>query len=539
VPWDTLAGALLTTRGGLGTQVLGLKLLRLPRLLRLSRILRKLQTLASNMTFRIALLLLVYLVVAHWAACLFHYLSKWQVWNASAGWVDAATGVVPWLVLNCLQFSGCTTRYVASLYWAFTTMATVGYGDIVPATNLERAFAVALELVAGVLQGVVFGNMGMALHGMDSSRTELRRHLGDLTSLAKTHSLPPPLATRVRASAKRLWKRRLDVDTSCVTEALSGCVHSRVLASLDYGTAIMRAPLFRDMPPAFMRCLLARLQVHAVLPGEVVAHQGDPAEELYFIHAGAVTAHLQAGQRLIFTQGDLFGESDAVLCRRRGAKYVAEGAATLYSLRRDDVDAALAEFPELIGALTAHCLSREANLRRASSEVVDGCENTASSMSSWAMDATSAVEVDTASLSHATQHITARVQSRRLAPATTGDGPRATALTESSPAVWSRPKHGHGAAMAGTSEAAPAPRHIPLTPRFVDHTPRVRANSCASSSSLDSTASEVDWTGFTRRLAQAMDVKAACVASIDARLQLMQEKQQRAMDAMDDSHMRD
>jgi hypothetical protein len=201
------------------------------------------------------------------------------------------------------------------------------------------------------------------------------------------------------------------------------------------------------------------------------------------------------------------------------------------------VDAALAEFPELIGALTAHCLSREANLRRASSEAVDGCENTASSMSRWAMDATGAVEVDTASLSHATQHITARVQSRRLAPATT----TATALTESSPAVWIRPKHGHGAAMAGTSEAAPAPRHIPLTPRFVDHTPRVRANSCASSSSLDSTASEVDWTGFTRRLAQAMDVKAACVASIDARLQLMQEKQQRAMamDAMDSTHMRD
>ena len=539
VPWDTLAGAVFTTRGGLGTQVLGLKLLRLPRLLRLSRILRKLQTLTSNMTYRIALLLLVYLVVAHWAACLFHYLSKWQVWNASAGWVDAATGVVPWLVLQCLQFSGCTTRYVASLYWAFTTMATVGYGDIVPATNLERCFAVALELVAGVLQGVVFGNMGMALHGLDSSQTALRRHLGDLTSLAKTHSLPPQLAARMHASAKRLWKRRLDVDTSCVTEALSGCVHTQVLESLDYSTAIMRAPLFRDMPPAFMRCLLARLQVHAVLPGEVVAHQGDPADELYFIHAGAVTAHIQAGQRLLFTQGDLFGESDAVLCRRRGAKYVAEGGATLYSLRRDDVDAALAEFPELIGALTAHCLSREANLRRASSEVVDGCENTASSMSSWAVDA-AALAVDTASLSHATQHIKERVQSRRLAPtaaAIPGDGNRAAALTESISAAWSRPKHGHGAAKAGPPEATPAPRHIPLTPRFVDHTPRVRADSCASTSSLDSTASEVDWTGFTRRLAQAMDVQAACVASIDARLQLMQEKQQRAVEAIDNSHM--
>ena len=32
-------------------------------------------------------------------------------------------------------------------YWAFTTLTTVGYGDIVPVNNDERIFTVVMEFV--------------------------------------------------------------------------------------------------------------------------------------------------------------------------------------------------------------------------------------------------------------------------------------------------------------------------------------------------------------------------------------------------------
>ena len=40
------------------------------------------------------------------------------------------------------------TRYISSIYWAVTTMITVGYGDITPINNDEKIFGVFTMLLA-------------------------------------------------------------------------------------------------------------------------------------------------------------------------------------------------------------------------------------------------------------------------------------------------------------------------------------------------------------------------------------------------------
>ena len=46
-----------------------------------------------------------------------------------------------------------TTPYVASLYWSFTTMTTVGYGDLIPQSDTERLFA-ACAMIIGAAAAV-------------------------------------------------------------------------------------------------------------------------------------------------------------------------------------------------------------------------------------------------------------------------------------------------------------------------------------------------------------------------------------------------
>ncbi|NEP78659.1 MAG: hypothetical protein F6K39_11000 [Okeania sp. SIO3B3] len=45
-----------------------------------------------------------------------------------------------WLINNSLQSTSKRTQYINSLYWAITSLTTVGYRDITPATEIEIIF---------------------------------------------------------------------------------------------------------------------------------------------------------------------------------------------------------------------------------------------------------------------------------------------------------------------------------------------------------------------------------------------------------------
>ncbi len=64
-------------------------------------------------------------------ACGFHFILKYST-NGENNWISNIGA----------QNSDWSERYINSLYFSFTTMITVGFGDIVPKTKLEKLYVV-------------------------------------------------------------------------------------------------------------------------------------------------------------------------------------------------------------------------------------------------------------------------------------------------------------------------------------------------------------------------------------------------------------
>ena len=279
---------------------------------------------------------------------------------------------------ECIQFESTPTRYTVALYWALTTMATVGFGDVTPGTNLERCFAMALQLIAGVLQGVVFGNIGVAMAGFDRDAAKVKNRVAEAKALAHASSMPAALAARLAAAsaAQAEAVRRLVVDDAL--HGLAGSLRNEAEAASTGARVLAAAPIFCDsrqpLPRGFVHAVARQLRVMALAAGELASSAGDPDGAALLLFRGSCVCEgpkpvSQLGSasgapfpvQTVFHAGAMFGEADAVLCRRSAADIFAAEPSTLLAVSRATLDAALEDYPDALAPLTAACLAREAH----------------------------------------------------------------------------------------------------------------------------------------------------------------------------------
>lgn len=119
-----------------------MRFFKLLRIFKIKRIKARYEELWYNDKFSlVSLFLKIFLVIlyfAHTIACLF-----WLVGSQDAGAEDS------WIVFVGIEDEDMVTQYVNCLYWAFTTLVTIGYGDISAHNTQERIFVMIGMIIMG------------------------------------------------------------------------------------------------------------------------------------------------------------------------------------------------------------------------------------------------------------------------------------------------------------------------------------------------------------------------------------------------------
>ena len=349
-----------------------LKILRLLRLTKLKRILIKIEdyiassTLATVFVF-IRLLSLVFFI-AHWTAC----------WWFFIGNQDMNSYPVTWVVYAKIAESSTFDQYVTSLYWAFTTMTTVGYGDITPFTVNEKAFAMVTMILACGIFAYTVGSIGSLVSKQNSGENAYREQVVAVNRYMRKKNLPYELQFRVRRYLEYVWENRKknNMDEKQILNLLSEPLRDEIYDHI-HGKIIDWCSIFVIYEPHFIQQLTKTLESETYAPGDIVIEEGEMSTKMYFIQNGKIDIFHHSTKSTIAELGakKYFGEIAFFLETPRCASARCIDFVDLLSLSRVNVNILLEKFPEAKIAtetLIQNCIDDDYSLLYVKCYVCDG-----------------------------------------------------------------------------------------------------------------------------------------------------------------------
>ena len=330
------------------------RLARLPRLYKLLRIVRILKVLKhySNSPVFLALhdclqinsrlwklvkFLLSVLLCVHIFGCL---------WYFTARIVDF--DVTCWVVRTGSLDSSDLHKYLLAIYWAISTAATVGYGDIVPYTSMEVLLAVSWMVVGVGFYSYTVGSLSSFLTSIDTRDSVLAMKLAAVTEFSKETGISQEIRNKLREAVKYNAYRMGNVwsDKHSLFTELPKALKYEVVWSV-YEGAVKDFAVFSLFDSAFVAALVPLLVPLRLEDGEYVYNAGDYPDEVFFILHGRINFVLQPSEIAYksFLRGSYIGEIELFQKVNRLNSALCFGIGELLVLSKPDFARILAEFP--------------------------------------------------------------------------------------------------------------------------------------------------------------------------------------------------
>uniref|UniRef100_A0A8B9GZN8 Voltage-gated inwardly rectifying potassium channel KCNH2 n=1 Tax=Astyanax mexicanus TaxID=7994 RepID=A0A8B9GZN8_ASTMX len=344
IPFD-----LLIYRSGEETTTL-IGLLKTARLLRLVRVARKLDRYSEYGAAVLFLLMCTFALIAHWLACIWYAIGNVERSGPSRiGWLNSLGEQLGKPYNETIPGSGPSTKdkYVTALYFTFSSLTSVGFGNVSPNTNSEKIFSICVMLIGALMYASIFGNVSAIIQRLYSGTARYHTQMLRVREFIRFHQIPNPLRQRLEEYFQHAWSYTNGIDMNAVLKGFPECLQADICLHLNRAL-LQNCKAFKGSTKGCLRALAMKFKTTHAPPGDTLVHAGDVISALYFISRGSIEILRGDVVVAILGKNDIFGEPINLYARpgKSSADVRALTYCDLHKIQREDVQEVLDMYPE-------------------------------------------------------------------------------------------------------------------------------------------------------------------------------------------------
>ncbi|KAF7480679.1 Hypothetical predicted protein [Marmota monax] len=345
IPFDLL---IFRTGSDETTTLIGL--LKTARLLRLVRVARKLDRYSEYGAAVLFLLMCTFALIAHWLACIWYAIGNVErpYLEPKIGWLDSLGAQLGKHYNGSDPASGPSVqdKYVTALYFTFSSLTSVGFGNVSPNTNSEKVFSICVMLIGSLMYASIFGNVSAIIQRLYSGTARYHTQMLRVKEFIRFHQIPNPLRQRLEEYFQHAWSYTNGIDMNAVLKGFPECLQADICLHL-HRALLQHCPAFRGASKGCLRALAVKFKTAHAPPGDTLVHLGDVLSTLYFISRGSIEILRDEMVVAILGKNDIFGEPISLHARpgKSSADVRALTYCDLHKIQRTDLLEVLDMYP--------------------------------------------------------------------------------------------------------------------------------------------------------------------------------------------------